>query len=1016
MHRLAALVRRKRNLLLAAVLAVAAYAGFGFLIAPGIVRGQLEQRLAAALHRDVKVARVRLNPFALSVTIEGLAVADRDGAPFLAFDRLHVNYDVLGLVQRELELSDIELDGPFVGVGLDRRGRLNFEDLLASDDQAPPPPDQPAKPGALSLRVDRLRISGARVSFSDRARARPFATTLGPVSFALQNFRTGRPENDGAYQLSGQTEAGERFAWKGDVRLEPIRSKGTFTFDAISLPKYAPYYADAVGFDLRSGTAGVTASYDLTWGPKEHVVRLVDGGLSVRGLELAFPGGPVAIALPAIDVTGAVADLLGRDASVARVALKGGRIAAEVAPDGSIDLLRLARPRAAAAPPADETAASTPTAAPKATSTGPAAAPAPFRYRVGEVVVEDVTFAARDLSAPRPVDVKVDLARLALAGLSSDPAAPAQLAVEARVNDDGRVKLRGTLLPLRSKGELGVELAALPLPAFDAYLQPALDARLDSAELELSGRATFDAGAAPVAWTFEGDVGLLGLKAVDGPRGEEWLRWKSLRVEGIDAAPGRYAIGAVRLIEPRLRAATWEDGRQNLGVVARTKPPPAASAEGAGPETAKAGPAPAPARAPARTPAAAGPRWSLGLFEIAAGRLSFVDRSVAPAVVLDATALAVQVRGLSSDVRSRATVDVRARVGAAPFSMKGTLQPYLAGDATQLGIQAKAIDLTPLGPYFARYVGYRFEKGKLDLDLRYAVKARQLDAQNRARVDQLTLGDRTGSPDATKLPVRLGLAILTDREGVIALDVPVGGSIDAPDFTLGRVIWRAVVNVFTKIALSPFSAIGALFGGGEENLEVLEFAPGQAALDATAERKLSVLVKALAERPALQLDLEGVADEAVDGPALRQAALEDALRRAKWTGLRAKAPGLELSEVAVGAEDRPRLVEALWKALPRAEPPPPAAAVVPPAEATAPAKVAPPGPAAAPTPAEMEQALLAAVAVPPEARRELAAQRAEAARSRLVEVGKIDPGRVFLAEGGERAQKEKGARVYFTLK
>jgi hypothetical protein len=44
------------------------------------------------------VAELRLNPFALSVTVRGFQVKDPDGSPFVAFDRLYVNYDLLALL------------------------------------------------------------------------------------------------------------------------------------------------------------------------------------------------------------------------------------------------------------------------------------------------------------------------------------------------------------------------------------------------------------------------------------------------------------------------------------------------------------------------------------------------------------------------------------------------------------------------------------------------------------------------------------------------------------------------------------------------------------------------------------------------------------------------------------------------------------------------------------------------------------------------------------------------------
>jgi hypothetical protein len=63
----------------------------------------------------------------------------------------------------------------------------------------------------------------------------------------------------------------------------------------------------------------------------------------------------------------------------------------------------------------------------------------------------------------------------------------------------------------------------------------------------------------------------------------------------------------------------------------------------------------------------------------------------------------------------------------------------------------------------------------------------------------------------------------------------------------------------------------------------------------------------------------------------------------------------------------------------------------------------------------MEDAVLATIQLPPEGLRALAQDRTSTVKARLVALG-IDAGRLFPAQGGEKAKKEGGARAYFTLK
>ncbi len=333
--------------------------------------------------------------------------------------------------------------------------------------------------------------------------------------------------------------------------------------------------------------------------------------------------------------------------------------------------------------------------------------------------------------------------------------------------------------------------------------------------------------------------------------------------------------------------------------------------------------------------------------------------------------------------------------GGGPLKVSGTLSPRMKNDATDLKVTSKGIDLTPLGPYFGKYVGFALEKGKLDLDLGYKVSQRHLDAQNLVRVDQLTLGEETHSPDATKLPVKLGLAVLQDRDGVIELDVPVDGNVDDPEFRLGKLIWHAVGNVFAKIVTAPFAALGALFGGGNERLDLVDFAVGTSDVDARGEKTLQNLAKALYSRPALQLEIQGTVDTSTDGAVLRREGLRRRAREEKWKAPQGRRGGAaSLDKVELLEDEYVKFIEAEYR---RAFPQD--------------AK-----PATPPTTTELEARLLATVDLGPEALPALARRRAEVARDRILQGGQVEAGRLFLVQGGERAEKEKGAHVYFTLK
>ena len=131
---------------------------------------------------------------------------------------------------------------------------------------------------------------------------------------------------------------------------------------------------------------------------------------------------------------------------------------------------------------------------------------------------------------------------------------------------------------------------------------------------------------------------------------------------------------------------------------------------------------------------------------------------------------------------------------SAPLEIKGKVDPF--GSELFLNIEAKAtgIDLPTFSPYSGKYVGYIIEKGKLSVDIRYHIEKGELKAENNIFLDQLTLGEKIESPDALDLPITLAIALLKNQRGEIDIDLPISGSLNDPEFSMGGVIVKVIVN------------------------------------------------------------------------------------------------------------------------------------------------------------------------------------------------------------------------------
>jgi hypothetical protein len=280
------------------------------------------------------------------------------------------------------------------------------------------------------------------------------------------------------------------------------------------------------------------------------------------------------------------------------------------------------------------------------------------------------------------------------------------------------------------------------------------------------------------------------------------------------------------------------------------------------------------------------------------------------------------------------------------------------------------------------------------VELTYRIKDRKLDAGHHFLIDQLELGERVESPDATSLPVRLAIALLKDRHGVIDVSLPVTGSLDDPQFRLAPLVWKAIFNLVVKAATAPFALLGSLFGGGEEVNQV-NFAPGTATLDDAGRQKLESLRKALIERPALRLDVPAAFSPEVDRPAM--------LRRQLDAQLAAVAPK--------AGPDRYTQLVAAWRADAGTTPLPALAAAFE-ADRRKPKDAQPPADALP----QLEQALLDRFVVGDEELADLGKQRATAIQDILFATQEVDPVRVFVVNGAPAKSDAQQLRIDLVLK
>lgn len=820
---------------------VGLYAAGGFWGVPYLARSLLEQQVLK-IDRRIELGELKFNPFRFELRAGPLKLTESDGAPLIAFQRLFVDAEVWASIrERGAVLRTVELAAPDVSLVVEKDGSINLAKLI-------PPSDTPRDPDAPppSIRIAALSIDQGRLGIEDRSRPQPFSTALSPISFSLKDFRT-QLGHQNAYAFSAAAATGESIEWTGNFTVQPLGSTGDFSVKGIQVSTVASYLQDQLPMQLVSGNAELGGHYELGLGPETQLdlklpaIRLRDFAMADRGGHKA-----AALSLGELVVHETGVSLARHEVTVQRVELRSLRTDVRRERDGSINLLRLVQ----AGNAGGKAKASPPAAAGAKTAQGKAS-PA-WRVAVDTVQLADSAVTVEDRGVTPAVGLSLNPLSVTVRGFSTDASPKLDVEAHAGMDRGARMQAKGEVRLDPLSVQMALELEKFGLPLVQPYLTPKTGIVLHSGQLSAQGELKyFEKPAKQPPLRFRGAAQIAGLAVKDRRAQQELVRWSGLDVAGIDfqQGPDRLDIDRVTLREPYAKVVIAQDRQINVTQALQA------------PSAGKTAPPPA-----AKTPAAAAsPPMPIRVksIRIAGGQLAFSDLSINPQFSAGIVGLGGDVSDLSNDPKSQAKLHLEGRVdNYSPVLIDGRLNVLAAQPFLDVAMSFRNMDLIRFNPYSGRFAGYNIVKGKLTTELKYKVQNRALEAEHHVVLDQLEFGDATGSKDAVPLPVKLAVALLKDRHGVIDLSLPVRGSLDDPTFKIAPLVWKTLVNLLTKAVTAPFSALASLIGGGDE-LAYVDFAAGTPELSAAESDKLSKLSAALVERPQVKLDIPlALVDEA----------------------------------------------------------------------------------------------------------------------------------------------------------
>lgn len=893
------------------------------------------------------------------------------------------------LPRKELKLGSLFTEKGMLSLTRFSSGEFDLQKLFPPAQPARQPvkaqgAGKPERPWTLTLA--QVLVDQYTVRMNDQKAAEPTILLGEKVKLSAENLTTEK-NRSGKMALSFLLDKKGTVSTRCNVGLDPMKVDGSLEVKNIVLKNYSPYYRDSILFDIEEGELGLSTTYHYAKKEKDQEIKLSRASLSVERLRLQKRDEPGDFAtIPALSVKNTDLDLINKEVSVGEVAAQKGSLLVRRYSDGRLNVTTLFPE-----PPKPGPSASSP-----GEKSVDRPVEKPWLIKIGKVSLDQYSARVEDRSTAEPVNFIADGINLSAENLSTAKGQKGNISLALRLNQKGTLSLNGPLGINPVFANLKTSLKGIEIRHLQPYFTDRIKIAVEDGSISTTGSLTVnDQEGKGFQVTYKGESSLNNFVSVDKLNSEDFLKWDSLSFENMDVGynPLYVNINGITLSNFYARVIIFPDGTMNIanifeGETKKAQNAPLPSAE-------KKDPAPQPGPQPARN-------IKIDKITLQGGKLDYADNYIKPNYLTRLDEIGGRISGLSSEEGKTAEVELRAKMdNSAPLEITGKVNPLREDLYVDLAVKFTDMDLSSVTPYSGKYVGYSIQKGKLSLELKYLVLNRKLDAQNKIFFDQLTLGDKMESSTATKLPVKLGIALLKDRKGEIDLDIPVSGSLDDPQFSVFSIVIKVITNLLVKAATSPFSLLGSVFGGGEQ-LEYIEFDYGSYDIRGENEKKMNTLAKILQDRPGVKLEVESHVDMAQDKEGLRRVFFNRKVKAQKLKEMIKKgvAP-VPVDEVKI---DPPEYAKYLKGAYKEEKFPKPKNFLGMDKDIPAP---------------EMEKLMLTNIVVTENDLRSLATQRSQKVKEVLLKAGQIQPERIFIVEpkslGGEKKEKVKDSRVNFKL-
>lgn len=866
---------------------------------PAIAKQQLPQQLGEILGRHVIVQDIRINPFTTELTVTGFAINEQSNdTQFVSFERLYANLQVWQSIRlMGLVLEDVVLEQPNIRVVRhrdDQHDVFNFSDILeriANDSRAQQAEQQPQTAAMLSMRMANIQLIQGSFTLDDQVT--DTLISYPNIQFKLSQFDSILAAIDDQQDLVNQFNIAIEDQYQGGLNLQgqlqlsPLMLQGDINVANIDLSRYWSFIDHLFAINLAQGQLSVNGHYnialqDAALAPISDI-KISRARIIIENVK-ALHQQDEKISIGVLAINNINIDTPKQHVTIDELYTKKGKINLNITPTGA-DLAALLLPKNTelVSNTDNSTTATHSTdsedSAAQAKSTQPVSQDQPWLVTLNKLKLDEYQITLGEgIASDNIIIWQLGPLNVSTGKMMSDFSNPIDYQFSTGINEQSQLSANGQIDVLAQSINAEIDFNNMLLTRLQPYIAPYINVTVKDGVFSTKGTLTADANDNLI---YQGQAQIAQLDITDNVLKQPLLNWESMDINQLsyDRKQAKIDIDEINFDSLFSRLIIAADRSTNISQLIHDNAPAPTIGKL---ETQKNKPQSASAATQETSKAntdTAEMQLNINRIGFKDSSAFFADNSLTPNFASGIELLNGDITNLSSNPQTTASVDLAGKIDKyAPVTLKGDVNPLLEHPYLDLNLNFKKVELTSVNPYSGTYAGYYIDKGQLSLDLNYQLKDSALIGSNHLVIDQLKLGKRSNSEEATSLPVSLAVALLQDRHGVIDLGVDVAGNIDSPSFSFGSIIINALGNVITKVVTSPFSFIAGLVGS-EEAIDKVNFDPGVSNIEHQQQLTLDKLASALIERPLLNLNIKGSVDVANDQPALAELKLHKKLAK-----------------------------------------------------------------------------------------------------------------------------------------